>query len=31
MTAPSAVDYFVVDVERANQWLDSICQIGIVQ
>jgi DNA polymerase-3 subunit epsilon len=29
MTAQSAVDYFVVDVETANQSLDSICQIGI--
>jgi DNA polymerase-3 subunit epsilon len=29
MIVPSAVDYFVVDVETANQSLDSICQIGI--
>jgi DNA polymerase-3 subunit epsilon len=29
MTAQSAVDYFVVDVETANPSLDSICQIGI--
>jgi DNA polymerase-3 subunit epsilon len=29
MIVPDAVDYFVVDVETANQSLDSICQIGI--
>ncbi len=29
MTATTAVDYFVVDVETANQALHSICQIGI--
>ncbi|MGA2672832.1 MAG: exonuclease domain-containing protein [Terracidiphilus sp.] len=29
MTAPGAVDYFVVDVETANQARNSICQIGI--
>ena len=29
MTANGAVDYFVVDVETANQARHSICQIGI--
>jgi DNA polymerase-3 subunit epsilon len=29
MTAQEAVDYFVVDVETANQARHSICQIGI--
>lgn len=29
MTAPRVVDYFVVDVETANQSRHSICQIGI--
>jgi DNA polymerase III epsilon subunit-like protein len=29
MTKPGAVDYFVVDVETANQARHSICQIGI--
>jgi DNA polymerase-3 subunit epsilon len=29
MTVKSAVDYFVVDVETANQARHSICQIGI--
>jgi DNA polymerase-3 subunit epsilon len=29
MTAPGTVDYFVIDVETANQSRHSICQIGV--